>query len=192
MRFSTPRSQGFTLAELLIALVILGVIVAFTIPKLLIYQRDSAYNARAKETVAMISGAYQQYIRAKGPNVNMTLDDLTPYMNYASISAGTFDGTQGYGTAACSNCLLLHNGGVLFQGETFRDTNTTSAAYFYFDPDAKNNSSTTDAPGKAITFWIYYRSGRITTHDGIDLPTCALSQCWSTTQSAHVPPWFSW
>lgn len=46
------RTQsGFTLAELLIALTILGVIATFTIPKILTAQQASTYNAIAKETM---------------------------------------------------------------------------------------------------------------------------------------------
>ncbi|MCE3235965.1 MAG: hypothetical protein K0Q50_2145 [Vampirovibrio sp.] len=55
------RYPGFTLAELLISLSILGIIATFTIPKLLMNQRVSAYNASAHESAASISGAYQQH-----------------------------------------------------------------------------------------------------------------------------------
>ena len=53
--------RGFTLAELLIALAILGVIATFTIPKILDSGTDSKRNAIAKEIAATVSGAYQNY-----------------------------------------------------------------------------------------------------------------------------------
>ena len=42
---------GFTLAELLIALVVLGVIFALTIPKVLQSQNTGRYNAEAKDVM---------------------------------------------------------------------------------------------------------------------------------------------
>lgn len=45
-------ARGFTLAELLIALTILGVIATFTIPKILSSQQDGKLKAIAKETAA--------------------------------------------------------------------------------------------------------------------------------------------
>lgn len=55
---------AFTLAELLIALAILGVIATFTIPKILATQQTQQYNAIAKDDIHMIVGAYQQYVHA--------------------------------------------------------------------------------------------------------------------------------
>ena len=52
---------AFTLAELLIALAILGVIATFTIPKILDSGSNSQWNAIGKEAAAMVSGAYQSY-----------------------------------------------------------------------------------------------------------------------------------
>lgn len=52
---------GFTLAELLISLAILGVIATFTIPKIIKAQQDAKFNAIAKEAATMVTGAYQQY-----------------------------------------------------------------------------------------------------------------------------------
>ncbi|MBL8031855.1 MAG: prepilin-type N-terminal cleavage/methylation domain-containing protein [Candidatus Doudnabacteria bacterium] len=48
------RVKGFTLAELLIALVILGVIATFTIPKVLYANQNTKYNAIAKEAMGTI------------------------------------------------------------------------------------------------------------------------------------------
>lgn len=54
------RNSGFTLAELLIALAILGVIATFTIPKVLTSQNDSKRTAVMKEAVATLNNVLQQ------------------------------------------------------------------------------------------------------------------------------------
>ena len=56
------RAKGFTLAELLVSLAILGMIATFTVPKIL-YAQQSAKNAAVfKETVATINAVlYQGY-----------------------------------------------------------------------------------------------------------------------------------
>jgi prepilin-type N-terminal cleavage/methylation domain-containing protein len=54
-----PGRPAFTLAELLIALAILGVIATFTIPKVLQSQQDSKKTAIFKETIAAIAGVVQ-------------------------------------------------------------------------------------------------------------------------------------
>ena len=57
-RYSQP---AFTLAELLIALAILGVIATFTIPKILSGSTDAKWNASAKGAMTMVEGAYADY-----------------------------------------------------------------------------------------------------------------------------------
>ena len=59
--FVRRSSLGFTLAELLISLAILGVIATFTIPKILTSQQNSQKAAVTKEVIAMISGAFTAY-----------------------------------------------------------------------------------------------------------------------------------
>lgn len=127
---------GFTLAELLIALALLGVIATFTIPKILNAQQSSASLAKAKEVAAMISGAYQQAQAAGNASSSTKPGDLTQYMNYVKLdTSGTligaypsWAGTAGGGTNACDAtrpCLILHNGGLqlndaAFGGQTSR------------------------------------------------------------------------
>jgi prepilin-type N-terminal cleavage/methylation domain-containing protein len=55
---SKQHSLGFTLAELLIALAILGEIATFTIPKILSSQQNGTNKAKAKEAFSMVSSAY--------------------------------------------------------------------------------------------------------------------------------------
>ena len=76
-------NSGFTLAELLIALLILGEISTFTIPKIIYSQQNQKYNAIAKESAAMISAAYQQYQYSGNSLTTMSATSLTS--SYAPI-----------------------------------------------------------------------------------------------------------
>ena len=194
--FFSGQSAGFTLAELLIALVILGVIATFTIPKVLQNQQSSSYNAAAKEAAGMISAAYKAYQQANGASPAMNANDLTAYMNYVFVqSAGNIDDRQGGTNFPCgptSPCLHLHNGGVLASSNrSFITTDTTSAVYYFFDPNGVYDGGTTlTSPGKSVIFFLFY-NGRLTSYQlipdttyssNINFPHCALCD----------PPWFSW
>ena len=65
------RDTGFTLAEVLIALALLGVVAAFAIPKILINTQSSQKASTFKEAIATVDQLFRQ-----------------PYMS------GTFDGTK--------------------------------------------------------------------------------------------------
>lgn len=63
---SMVSQKGFTLAELLIALTILGVIATFTIPKILQGQQNAQRKSIVKETVASFSQiAYEGYLKGE-------------------------------------------------------------------------------------------------------------------------------
>lgn len=141
------RLEGFTLAELLIAVAILGVIAAFTIPKVLQSQQNEKYKARAKEGAAMVATAYQLLLQNGGNPTTQGMDSLTPYMNYIKAdSNSTVDYPQTLSSVVCGStsynkCLLLSNGSILRYGtsalDTWGGTNTTNALWFDIDPDFK-------------------------------------------------------
>lgn len=80
-------SIGFTLAELLISLMILGLIATFTIPKILITQQTLRFNAVAKEDISAISAALTQAQYMGTLTTNTTIGDITQYLNYVSLDA---------------------------------------------------------------------------------------------------------
>lgn len=192
-----PRCKhGFTLAELLVCLAILGLIAVFTIPKVLTTQRDSRYSAQAKEVASMISGAYDAYKQRYTPNSNTSGGDLTAFMNYASVDAvSTIDVFQTATTRLCDGvgyqCVRLHNGGMLLWASSgFMGTATTNAIYFYYDPDGQVTDGTTNGPGKSVVFWLYY-NGRITSYANISANT-VYGGGTVGPNSAYDPPWFQW
>jgi prepilin-type N-terminal cleavage/methylation domain-containing protein len=190
--------KGFTLAELLIALAILGEIATFTIPKIIHAQQNGSFKAKAKETAAMLAGAFQQYQLSNSITSSTKPADLTPYMNYVKVDSTTsIDLYQNLSTVSCGagneNCLLLHNGGMLRYRSDINmgGTNTTNAIYFSFDPDGKVTDGTTNGPGKALTLFVYY-NGRITSWCCVT-PNAVVGASGTFTPNATTdPPWFSW
>ena len=189
--------DGFTLAELLIALAILGVIATFTIPKVLSSQQNSKSVAAAKEVASMISGAYQVYQQSNTPPSTMRAVALSPYMNYVSVdTSGTqVDAIPTSGANTCDStnvCIKLHNGGTLWFDDVwgFGGTASTNALEFAFDPDGQYSGSTADGPGKSVQFVLYY-NGALTTRGQARSVSCDGGGCWGPNASLD-PSWFSW
>jgi prepilin-type N-terminal cleavage/methylation domain-containing protein len=188
-------ARGFTLAELLIALLILGGIATFTIPKILSSQQLGQNKAVIKETFATIASAYSMYTLNNGASSSITMGALTPYMNYIAVDTTSIIDQPG-GTYDCSasglTCIKLHNGAILYysNGVTFAGTNTTNALWFEIDPDGKNNATSQSSPGAGIWGFIYY-NGRLSTHGGIVSGTVS-SDMTRDPDSALDPTWFNW
>ncbi len=180
------RSKGFTLAELLIALAILGVIATFTIPKILSSSTSGQNTAIAKEAASMVSGAFSSYQLNNSVAAGTTAGSLTDFMNYVKIDTATsYTKTEAADAAlqACSAvpCLVLHNGGILQYdpGQSFGTTvNNTGAVYFNLDPDGNG------ARGR-ITF-VQFINGRLTT--GGNVPANSDGPAGSTITKEAADP----
>lgn len=99
--------RGFTLAELLIALLILGALATFTIPKLLNGQQDSRRKAIFRETITSIAAVYYQgYLTGE-----MRCDNLIEYtgahLNAVRISGGTLDLATGAQVLSIDNVCTI-------------------------------------------------------------------------------------
>ncbi|MBX2860244.1 MAG: type II secretion system GspH family protein [Vampirovibrio sp.] len=184
-------SKGFTLAELLIALAILGVIATFTIPKILDAGSSSKNSAVAKEAASMISGAYQSFKLNSTAAATTTPGTFTQYMNYVATTTATgFSiGPDPQGLDDCTApvvCLQLHNGGILAYDSTntFGGTANTNAVYFNVDPDG-------DATGAGAATFIQYFNGRLTTGQNIlgSTATGVSSVTLVTTDPSWIATW---
>lgn len=191
------RLQGFTLAELLIALAILGVIATFTIPKVLQSQQDGRYKSIAKEAAGAVSQAYSAYQLNSTVSAGTTLGVLTPYFNYVKVETATLiDHLQTGGSLDCGAawalCMRMHNGGILYfdKGISFANTASTNAVLFYLDPDG-TYSGTTNGAGKSVEFWLYY-SGKLSTRGSITPHTFNSMNVDFIPDPNDDPPWFSW
>ena len=184
-----PKKPAFTLAELLIALAILGVIATFTIPKILDTGSNNQYSAMGKEVAGVISEAYQNYKRQNGATASTGSADLTPFINYVRVdTTTTIDNNPSAGDLLCAGneCLLLHNGGMLWYNpvETFNETASTNAVLFVFDPDGQASAN------ESVKFFLDY-NGRLT--DISNVLTNTQSSVWTHNPCpACEAPWFSW
>lgn len=180
--------SGFTLAELLIALAILGVIATFTIPKVLNSATSGQNTSIAKEVAGMISGAFSAYSLNNTVSTSTEPESLTPYMNYVSIvTSGTIGGLET--CSATLPCLQLHSGGVLQYGtgNTLSGTGSTDAVLFNLDPDGSGSAG-------AATF-VLYANGRLSTR-GAGAPgtsgagTAATDKVTAiTTDPSYISSW---
>lgn len=180
---SKETARGFTLVELLMALLILGELATFTTPKILTAQQSQRYNSQAKEAMGIIASAYQLYYSQGTLSASTTTGNILSYLNYVKTdSSTTIDQSYSYGTTTCSTganlCYVMHNGGILrgYSTTTFGGTNTTNNIWFLYDPDATTDG-TTNGPGKSLLIYLYY-NGRVSTYSGVN----------NTTSD---PPWFS-
>lgn len=197
--FKHPCS-AFTLAELLIALSILGVIATFTIPKVLQSQRNQAWNSEAKEAMATISAAYQAYQLNKGANANTAPENVATYFNYVKVATsnaqGTFDGPPGDGTYGCGTgiCYYLHNGSLIYSSsgwESFGGTNPTNFVSYFYDPDGKVTGA--DMTNGSLALTLYY-NGKVNLNanqKGTDQSFVGGSLVGGNPW-APTPNWFSW
>lgn len=166
--------QGFTLAELLISLAILGVIATFTIPTLIGVSTAAKEKSIAKEAASMVAGAASSYLLNSSVSASTKGADFIQFMNYVTVDTTTnySAGANQTGTALqqCSAtlpCLKLHNGGILQYDTamTMGGTSSTNAVYFNFDPDG------TGTAGR-ITF-VQFSNSRMSTGElaGTATPT---------------------
>ncbi|MEB3287155.1 MAG: prepilin-type N-terminal cleavage/methylation domain-containing protein [Vampirovibrionales bacterium] len=189
------KTPAFTLAELLIALLILGVIATFTIPKVLTSQTNARAKAIAKEVAGTISESLLLYKHNSQLAASTHAEDLTPYMNYLSVlTSGSVDDIPTYYSYDCSDaglvCLKLHNGGVMvMQNIAFGGTSGTNAVIYSIDPDGSYSGLDT-GPGKAVEFWLY-ANGKVRTKGTID-PGTTTSWGADNPNPAQDPIWFSW
>jgi len=195
-RQKTPL--GFTLAELLIALVILGEIATFTIPKIIYAQQTQKNNAVVKEAAAAMAGAFYQMNVSGVQNSSTTAGDATPYLNYINyVTDGslTVDSYQGSTTNTCTapnGCIILSSGAAIRFGRySFAGTASTNAITFTIDPDGRVTDGTTNGPGKSVNFYLTYW-GQLSTN-GSPVPAgVTYHGSVATASPSDDPSWFQW
>ena len=197
----TRTVLGFTLAELLVTLAILGVIAAFSIPKLMAAQQSQQNIAIVKEAASILTGAVTNAAADGNLNASTRLIDLTPYMNYLRIDSSgtqTIDGIPTISPRTCNPgnpCIYFHNGMVLasyVSNVSFSGTNTNNCIEVYVDPNGhQDTSATADGPYKAVSLLVNY-NGAVTTRNNPRNGSCISSAGTALPNTIYDPSWFSW
>lgn len=111
--------KGFTLAELLIALALLGIIAAFTIPKVLQSSASQEAVAKIRETVSTLEQSWYNLRMTNAVSPGSTLyANIAPTLN--TVAAGAGSGTAAGApyvsvtTHPCATSALTSNGWVQF------------------------------------------------------------------------------
>ena len=106
--------KGFTLAEVLITLTIIGVIAVLTIPNLMQKWSDHADVAKVKENYSILSNAFKMLYKDEGnlTDLNLTsktlLDKLEPYLKLYKRCTSGDNSCSPYGKTATNNYKLLN------------------------------------------------------------------------------------
>ncbi len=183
-------NPAFSLVELLVALGILGVLAAFTIPGIFLPTKD--YNGMARSTALMVNSAYEQYSASVTQiPANTTMGALTPYMQYINKDTSTVV-DDGGATSTCGSgnvtCLRLANGAMFFYyaNIAFGGKNTTNAIFYKFDPDGK---STGQSSGKSLVMFLQY-NGMQYNWGNIPATLTVLNGGTFTATPSLDPTWF--
>jgi prepilin-type N-terminal cleavage/methylation domain-containing protein len=190
---SVYGNTGFTLAELLIALAILGVIATFTIPKILTATGTAQIKAVAKETASSISAAYRNYSadRPVLATTGLATAGILSEVNYVSASTATaaLTGLPQNCTAGTYSCILFHSGAILqyVDANQFGGTANTNYVVFNVDPDGTKGTST----GDIVTFMLL-ANGRITDISKAPAGATTGGTIAATDYVATTPAWYTW
>lgn len=198
---SNRHRIGFTLAELLIALAILGVIATFTIPKILQTQQNSQWNAVTMEAAEIFAGAFQSYKLANVVDANSHPGNLTPYINYVNVDTSTTIDSWYWGTTiSCGDpgrfCLTLHSGAKLWLSNTdFEGTANTNMINMVIDPDGKvTTDGSACSKGKSTMLFLYF-TGRMTSYGNCVAGTTTdgwVPTCPPTGSCGPDPDYLDW
>jgi len=202
--YAHPVRRAFTLPELLIALAILGLIAALTVPQV-------AYRINAKQalTIAndaklLISSAFADYEFANATiPTTFKLDDLATYFPYAkNLSAGSENisidcppqgtsftmGCSGSDprtaslTAASANYTIyrLKNGAIVVFPKTWTMNGSTAlhALPFVVDYDGKQTTKS-----DSVEYWLY-ANGNVLTRQTLTASTVNSSGTYNAVASA--------
>ncbi len=197
MSRQSSSTHGFSLAELLLSLLILAVIATFTIPKIISSQRNGSYLAGAKEAATTVGQALYLYRFSTSYATTGTWTNVTPYLNYVKVDTTTvIDGSpnDGIGTTQCGDaggsCYKLNNGSMLKLwdwGACGNLDDINDYEFFLYDPDGRSTSQ------EDSVWFVANLKGRVKPWSELSNTesVCDLVGTYPGDPS-YNPSWFSW
>ncbi len=132
------KKLGYTLAEVLITLAIVGVVAALTIPTFVANSRNKANASKLSTVITAVENAYTTMMAAEGVNdltetvyfanaangdTDKAMIELSKYLKISSSGKGDLDFTVSDGDSYCT----MKNGAVLKFGHAERDLDEITA-----------------------------------------------------------------
>jgi prepilin-type N-terminal cleavage/methylation domain-containing protein len=170
--------NGFTMSELLIGLGILGLIAAFSVPKLLNVSNAALANAKVHKAAQAVVNGLERWTQENGRSASTTPADIMSVVQHNGLitDGRTVDWVPTEGTDfQCSLtaslgdryqglCYQMPDGAVLYfialDYNTFGG-NAANALYFGVDPDGITTDDDSNANTSNATAFLVYRNGRL-------------------------------
>ncbi len=121
------RKSGFTLAEVLLVLVIIGVVASLTIPTLMSNTSGNEYKAALKKAIATTGNALTMHYALEGLTAQdySTATDLVNYLFKERLS--TIEGASTFtDSAACGGATFTTADGMIFCVTNFASVSTST------------------------------------------------------------------
>ena len=138
--------KGFTLAEILITLAIIGIVAALTIPSVISNSQQQEYKTGLKKAVSVLNQAITTNLALDGDTPYTTKDKLGDFLaRHMSVikveNGGTERGETGGGPINSSNYAFYTTDGMRFEVDDNREKGAGYSNFTFYDPPETENGA---------------------------------------------------